>query len=422
MVSDGEFSVLDIFSGAGGLSEGFFRNGFKFISHIDKDKDSSMTLQTRSIYHALSMDGMVDVYQNYINGHIDREHFVEENKQLSENISGGVINMEFAYMNRDRMLLEIDKCKRKINENKIDVIIGGPPCQAYSVVGRARDPQRMKNDDRNFLYRHYLDLLKMFKPSVFVFENVPGMRSARGGDIYSVFKSRAEELGYYVEGKLLNAKDFFVLQNRERLIVLGWRSEYDLEYPSFGSPEHDYLVSSLLDDLPPLNPGEGKEYPQQYLRPPSEYLNRTKIRSDNDVLIQHRARNHNNRDRSIYRTVIDTWNAEHRRVKYDELPEELKTHKNRNSFKDRFKVIEGDLKYSHTILAHLSQDGHYFIHPDINQARSITVREAARLQSFPDDFKFEGSRKSQFRQVGNAVPPLMAEEIGKKIKTMLRNI
>lgn len=422
MISNEQFTVLDIFSGAGGLSEGFFRNGFKFISHIDKDKDSSMTLETRAIYHALCMDKMEDYYLNYIAGIINRAQFIEENKEISKNISGGVINMEFASINKDRALLEIDRCKRYINEDEIDVIIGGPPCQAYSTVGRGRDPYRMKNDARNFLYHYYLFLLKIFKPRIFVFENVPGMRSARGGDIYNDFKTRARELGYDVEGKLLNAQDFFVLQNRRRLIVLGWKSDYDLEYPSFKPIEHDYLVSSLLDDLPPLNPGEGKDYPQNYYLPPSEYLNRTRIRSDNDILIQHHARNHNERDRSIYRKVIEAWESGHRRLKYEELPEELKTHKNRKSFKDRYKVIEGDLNYSHTILAHLSQDGHYFIHPDIRQARSLTVREAARLQSFPDNFKFEGSRKSQFRQVGNAVPPLMAEGIAREIKIMLKAI
>jgi DNA (cytosine-5)-methyltransferase 1 len=182
------------------------------------------------------------------------------------------------------------------------------------------------------------------------------------------------------------------------------------------------MVSSLLEDLPLLGPGEGSEGPQSYRRPPTEYLKEAKIRSEKDLLIQHNARNHNERDREIYRRAITTWNNEQRRIRYDELPEELKTHKNRKSFKDRFKVVEADRKYSHGILAHISQDGHYFIHPDINQGRSLTVREAARIQSFPDNFKFEGCRKSQYRQIGNAVPPLMAEGIAHAIKEMLVNL
>jgi DNA (cytosine-5)-methyltransferase 1 len=414
-----EFTVLDVFSGAGGLSEGFFREGFEFISHIDKDKNALLTLETRSIYHALSRDGMEDAYCRYIRGDISRQDLLRECKLQSEQISSGIINIEFNSITKDKILLEIDKCRRKSNFKNVDIIIGGPPCQAYSPAGRSRDPQRMQNDTRNYLYRYYLGIIKSFKPAIFVFENVPGMKSAKGGDIFSNFKTEARACGYFVEDNLLDAQNFFVLQKRERLIIIGWRSEYDLTYPLFAPKEHDYAVSSLLDDLPPLIPGEGREGPQNYRSPPSEYLKKTKIRSDKDVLIQHNARNHNERDRTIYRRAIETWNNEHRRIRYNELPEELKTHKNRNSFKDRFKVVEADRKYSHSILAHLSQDGHYFIHPDINQARSLTVREAARIQSFPDNYKFEGSRKSQFRQIGNAVPPLMAESIAHSIFQMM---
>ena len=130
-----------------------------------------------------------------------------------------------------------------------------------------------------------------------------------------------------------------------------------------------------------------------------------------DVLTLHKSRPNKERDIEIYKRAIELWNNGHKRLNYNDLPEELKTHKNRHSFVDRFKVVEGDESCCHTVLAHLSKDGHYFIHPDIEQHRSITVREAARIQSFPDSYYFEGPRTAQFVQVGNAVPPLMSKGI-----------
>lgn len=418
---ENEFTVLDVFSGAGGLTEGFFREGFQFISHIDKDENALKTLETRSLFHHLNQDKNIDIYFSYLKGDISRNDLLKEGK-LYKQLLGGIINEEFTSITNDKIIREIEKYRRKLHIKYVDVIIGGPPCQAFSLVGRSRDPERMENDTRNYLYLYYLKLIKHFKPKIFVFENVPGMKSAKRGDILKNFKTKADGYGYNIQDNLLNAQDFFVLQKRERLIIMGWGSEYDLEYPLFRPIQHDFRVSSLLEDLPPLHPGKGTEGPQNYASPPSEYLKRSKIRSEEDILIQHNARNHNERDRAIYRLAIKKWNTEHRRIRYDELPEELKTHKNRDSFRDRFKVIEADRTYSHSILAHLSQDGHYFIHPDINQSRSLTVREAARIQSFPDNFKFEGSRKSQYRQIGNAVPPLMAEGIARAIKQMLVNL
>ena len=200
---------------------------------------------------------------------------------------------------------------------------------------------------------------------------------------------------------------------------MGWCSECGFEYPTFTKNKHNFHVRDILADLPPLCPGDGCEGVQDYTEPPSRYLIESGIRDKKDVLIQHLARTHNERDREIYRYAIKIWETEKRRIKYSELPEELKTHRNQKSFEDRFKVVAGDLHTAHTVVAHISKDGHYYIHPDINQARSLTVREVARIQSFPDNYKFEGPRTSQYIQIGNAVPPLMSEKIAEQVKHML---
>jgi DNA (cytosine-5)-methyltransferase 1 len=277
----------------------------------------------------------------------------------------------------------------------------------------------MKNDPRNYLYEYYVEFLKEFNPDFFIFENVPGMRSAKKGYILKDFKNKVNKLGYNTEAKILDAGNFNVLQSRKRLIIIGHKTDNSFFETIGTSKKKKYNVSSILNDLPILNPGQGTDSQQQYRKEKiSGYLNNFNIRTKKDVLIHHQARKHNERDRKIYRLAINTWNKEKRRIKYKELPEDLKTHKNRKSFEDRFKVIAANSK-SHTIVAHISKDGHYYIHPDIKQARSITVREAARIQSFPDNYKFEGPRTSQYVQVGNAVPPLMAENLAQKTKEFI---
>ena len=136
-------------------------------------------------------------------------------------------------------------------------------------------------------------------------------------------------------------------------------------------------------------------------------------------MTHHEARSHIGRDLEIYKQAVNLWNMNKSRLKYNDLKEELITHNNTKSFLDRYKVVAGDLKHSHTVVAHISKDGHHYIHPDISQNRSLTIREAARLQSFPDDFFFEGSRTANFVQIGNAVPPLMAEGIARWFKEKL---
>ncbi|HDD45090.1 MAG TPA: DNA (cytosine-5-)-methyltransferase [Candidatus Desulfofervidus auxilii] len=410
-------TYIELFAGAGGLAEGLLRTGFEPIAHIEMDRYAALTLKTRLSYHYFKKNGRLEIYYEYLKKNISREELYNMVPAIELNT---VINAEITNKNIPRLINLIRQRMEQKKVKKVDVLVGGPPCQAYSIIGRARDPYKMKNDKRNYLYRLYVKFLKIFKPSVFIFENVPGLLSAGNGKLWQDIQNYFKNAGYKVEYRLLNAHDFGVLQNRKRVIVIGWRKELNLKYPEFEKDSNvsRFRVIDILDDLPPLKPGE-RIYTGAYIKKPSEYLKMYGIRDEEDILTLHIARKHNKRDREIYRFYIEAWLKEKRRPNYDELPEELKTHRNRRVFKDRFKVVAPDLPYSQTVVAHLEKDGHYFIHPDINQLRSISVREAARLQSFPDNFYFEGPMTAMFRQIGNAVPPLMAEKIAKKIKEMI---
>ena len=248
---------------------------------------------------------------------------------------------------------------------------------------------------------------------MFVFENVMGIKSANGGSTWLAVQEALRSVGYEIDYHEQNSKNFGVLQNRRRMIVVGWLKDSGLSYPIFEKKTANAIVSDILRDLPALLPGEeSREYASDII---SDYLRETGIRKATDVLTHHCARPNKPRDIEIYKRTITLWNDGHKRLNYNDLPDELKTHRNRKSFLDRFKVVEGDEPYCHTMLAHISKDGHYFIHPDIEQHRSITVREAARIQSFPDDYFFEGPRTAQFVQIGNAVPMLMAKGIAEGI-------
>lgn len=421
-IMDDNATVIDLFSGAGGLSEGFFRNNFKIISHVEMDSNSAETLHTRTIYHELKDINNENDYYAYLKGEISKSQLIKDNK-IKPLRSSTIINRELSNKTEYSVIRRIKKKMEKSEIKNIEGIIGGPPCQAYSLIGRGRDPNCMNEDPRNYLYYHYLKFLEEFKPSFFVFENVVGIKSAQNGLIYSDLQEKVNRMGYEFHAEILNAEDFQVLQSRRRLIIIGFKLEERTDEKSFDSlfqkKESKYKVNDVFEDLPPLEPGSGTDEVQEYKGPPSEYIDKMGFRSKKDVLLNHNARCHNKRDREIYKLTIRAWNDHKKRLKYFELPKYLQSHKNTKSFKDRYKVVAGDLPTSHTIVAHISKDGHYHIHPDINQARSLTVREAARIQSFPDNFKFEGSRSSQYIQVGNAVPPLMAEKIAEKIKETL---
>jgi DNA (cytosine-5)-methyltransferase 1 len=413
-------NFIDLFSGAGGLSEGFIRAGFKPIAHVEMDKAACNTMTTRAAYYHLKRTNNIQPYLDYLQNKITRTDLYNTIPQEEKD---SVINMAIGGDNNQVIFKKIDELK---GDESIDVIIGGPPCQAYSVVGRSRDANRMKDDARNYLFREYAKFLEYYHPKYFVFENVIGLKSAKtktGESYLDLMINLFKEKGYHTEYKVLEARHFGVLQNRRRIILIGKLNGESGFYPEFEKINYNVTVSEIFKDLPKLNAGHGGFYKTYYLEYKGNYLFESHIRNGIDFTTQHIARPHTNQDKGIYKLAVEKWERGER-LDYNEIPEKWQTHKNKKSFVDRFKVVADDLPHSQTVVAHICKDGHYYIHPDINQNRSITPREAARLQTFPDDFYFEGvtekpSRTAAFKQIGNAVPPLMAYAIAKSIKELL---
>lgn len=402
-------NVIDLFAGAGGLSEGFIQAGYSMIGHVEMDKHAANTLRTRMIYHELRKRKLLSVYEDYIKGDITLEEVIEKYnlQDIAESVFCEKIDEDYKSL--------IGKLRRIVGDRKIDVVVGGPPCQAYSYIGRARDINRMKNDDRNYLYKYYVEFLKAFQPKVFVFENVPGLISAGGGQYLQDMQKLMKKAGYDTDYRILNAVNYGVPQNRRRVILIGWNDESKLDsYPLPNEVKRSYKVKDIFSDLPPLVAGGGAEVQERKAR--NFILEDIGVASDTfNLLIDHRTRPHNARDLEIYDYAVKL-KGRGENLKYNNLPDKLKTHKNEKGFLDRFKVVDENADGSHTVVAHIGKDGHYYIHPDLKQNRSLSIREAARLQTFPDDYKFEGPRNSRYKQIGNAVPVLLAKNIAYEIK------
>jgi len=405
-----KLKVLDLFAGAGGFSEGFLATGFDMVGHIEMEKDACETIRTRLIYYSLKKKGRIDDYKKYLLGEISKEEIIE--KYNLQKVMDSVIRAKISKDNYKRLIGII---KKRLNGAQLDVIIGGPPCQAYSYIGRARDKNKMRKDHRNYLYKYYVEFLKVLRPQIFVFENVPGLLTAGGGQHLKNMQRSIKKTGYSMDYKLLNATDFGVPQSRKRLILIGWNDKSELkQYPDFEKIKKTYLVKDFLEGLPKIKSGKGVQVVKYKAK--STILEKLGIVDRKlGLLMDHVARSHAKRDLEIFKLAVLSKN-QGKNMKYNQLPKKLKSHKNENGFLDRFKVVDALSQDSHTVVAHIAKDGNYYIHPDINQNRSLTIREAARLQTFPDNFKFEGSRTSQFRQIGNAVPPLMSLHIAQKLK------
>jgi DNA (cytosine-5)-methyltransferase 1 len=404
---------IDLFAGAGGLSEGFIRCGFEPIAHVEMNKDACDTLRTRTAFHYLKEENRIEEYYDYVKGKISRDELWIK---IPEDLIKSVINTEISPETLPSIFGKIDK---QLGKQKVDLVIGGPPCQAYSVAGRARDPKGMTEDPRNHLYKYYVEFLKRYKPKMFVFENVPGILSANNGGYLELIFEAVREAGYELDKKVLNAKHFGVLQDRKRVIIIGWKKNLKFKYPDFVENEPQFeILKDLFSDLPKIKNGQGEWGIVKYAKETTNYLEKSGIRNGVDFTSQHIARPNNQNDLEIYKIAVNKWVKDNKRLNYAELPERLIKHSNTKSFTNRFQVVN-HAGVSHTVVAHICADGHYYIHPDINQNRSITVREAARIQSFPDDYFFEKSRTTAFKQIGNAVPVLMAEGIANKIKKMI---
>lgn len=337
-------TVLDLFSGCGGLSFGFESVGFEIVAGIDNWDDALKTFQ--------------------------------ENHKASKTF------------NLDLGNPDLSKIKKNIGE--VDVVVGGPPCQGFSISGN-----RDLNDPRNSLYKGFVKIVKTFNPKVFVLENVPNLISIGEGKIKDEIIKDFEKLGYEIKYKVLLASDYGVPQNRKRVIFVGVKGKNNFVFPEtpFSNIKDKTTTADAISDLPDKDLENGSTLVKN---PQSKY--QEKMRVAGSKIYNHKLTSHDQRTIDIISLVPDGGN-------YKDLPDKYKNSRKVNIAWTRF----NSKKPSPTI-----DTGHrHHFHYKYN--RVPTVRESARLQSFPDSFIFLGSKTSQYKQVGNAVPPLLAEAIGKNI-------
>jgi len=397
-------NTIDLFSGCGGLTEGFKQSQkYELIAALDWELNPVKTLR-----HRLA---------NKWNIKNSDEVVIHFDIQRTDDLINGYCN--------DPIYGSSVGLKSLTKGKAVDVIIGGPPCQAYSIAGRISDKNKMQDDYRNYLFESYLEIIKIFQPKACVFENVIGMLSAKPGGtpIIDRISKAFKEAGYVISKDIINQatfdlSEFSIPQKRKRVIIAAFHERYYFnpheKVAQFYKNLNDFkkvepqTVKQAILDLPPIYPLDTPKTGRSHYS-----LNKTPTEFD------HNPRNHNPRDIEIFKLLAK--DIETQQFKYITSESLRRLYTERTGYHSavhKYYVLRKD-EPSNTIPAHLSKDGLRHIHPDSKQARSITIREAARLQSFPDDFIFLGTNGGKYKMIGNAVPPLFAKFIAKSLAKVL---
>ncbi len=408
-----KLTCLDLFCGAGGLSEGFLETGkFDFLGHVEWEKPMVDTLRNNLVKRWNYSEDVAK--RNVIQFDVQKTDELFHGKWSEET------SKEYGANNAEEIIE--NGLDGLVGNRNVDVIIGGPPCQAYSIAGRAQDPNSMKDDYRNYLFESFVKIVDHYRPKVFVFENVPGMLSACPGDTLVINRicKAFDEIGYEIRSSkdmqksIYSAVDFCVPQDRKRVIIFGVEKNCNKGVEDFYSAldsqksgEPVKTVRDAIGDMPKFRELE-KPYKDGHRNVSHELIGNKKIPL-------HEARYHNKRDIEVFRKWISN------NMNYIPNTEKLDFYKSvsgKTSNHNKYRSLEWD-KPSPTIVSHLYKDGLMFIHPDVNQVRSITIREAALLQSFPMDYEFLGSNAYCFKMIGNAVPVLFAKSIAEAVYSVL---